>query len=380
VTISASYRGVTRRATLTVRRIAVASLGLSPAAVEGGTPSTGTVTLNVAAPVAGFAVTLASSQVSAATVPATVTVPAGTTGATFAVATLVTPASATPTISATGCGATASAVLTVIPPPASLATLAMSPDTVTGGAPSTGTVTLTSAAPAGGVVVTLTSGAVAVTVPASVTVAEGATTATFVASTSTVAAPVSVTLGATLAGTTRTATLTVQPAAPAAPRTFGFSTLDGFAYTGHNWPLGNNEQVQPATLTEAGMLTAIRTFFWDIGNPPGSAMRVRAIIYADAGGAPGALIAVTPEVTDFVAASWRDFPLTTPVALEPGTYWIGIWGNTSQDAYSIAGVNRYKPITYSATGAPQNPWTQDGNPGVDGAVNRPVCGVYTPLD
>jgi len=81
-----------------------------------------------------------------------------------------------------------------------------------------------------------------------------------------------------------------------------------------------------------------------------------------------------------VAASWRDFPLTTPVALPPGTYWIGIWGDTSQDAYSIPGVNRYKPLTYSATGAPQNPWNQDGNPGVDGAVNRPVCGVYTPLD
>ena len=185
---------------------------------------------------------------------------------------------------------------------------------------------------------------------------------------------------AVAAGVTRTATLAVQPAAPPTPRTFGFSTLDGFAYTGHNWPLVNNEQVQPATLTEAGLLTAIRTFFWDIGNPPDSDMRVRAIFYADAGGAPGELIAVTPEVTDFVAASWRDFPLTTPVALPPGTYWIGIWGDTSQDAYSIPGVNRYKPLTYSATGAPQNPWNQDGNPGVDGAVNRPVCGVYTPLD
>jgi hypothetical protein len=380
VTISASYRGVTRRATLTVRRIAVASLGLSPAAVQGGSPSTGTVTLNVAAPAAGFAVTLASSMVSAATVPATVTVPAGTTAANFPVATRVPATQATPTISATGGGATVSAVLTVTPPPGSLAGLAMNPATVTGGASSTGTVTLTSAAPAGGVLVTLSSSAAAVTVPASVTVAEGAATATFVASTTTVAANVSATLAAVAAGVTRTATLAVQPAAPPTPRTFGFSTLDGFAYTGHNWPLVNNEQVQPATLTEAGLLTAIRTFFWDIGNPPDSDMRVRAIIYADAGGAPGELIAVTPEVTDFVAASWRDFPLTTPVALPPGTYWIGIWGDTSQDAYSIPGVNRYKPLTYSATGAPQNPWNQDGNPGVDGAVNRPVCGVYTPLD
>jgi hypothetical protein len=169
-----------------------------------------------------------------------------------------------------------------------------------------------------------------------------------------------------------------RAAATDAVRTFGFDTIVGFAYASHNWPLSNNQQVQQATLTEPGVLTAIRTYFWVVGTPPGPNMRVRGLIYADDNGAPGALLAVTPEVTNFVAASWRDFPLSTPIALTPGTYWIGIWGDTSQDALSRPGVNRYKPVTYSTSGPAQNPWLQDSNGGVDGGVVRPVCGVYTP--
>ena len=60
---------------------------------------------------------------------------------------------------------------------------------MTGGADSTGKVTLSAAAPAGGAVVTLTSSNLnAATVPASVTVAAGATTATFAITTKAVTA------------------------------------------------------------------------------------------------------------------------------------------------------------------------------------------------
>jgi hypothetical protein len=178
-------------------------------------------------------------------------------------------------------------------------------------------------------------------------------------------------------GTTRSATLAVGAAA-AGPRTFGYATLAGFAYSAHNWPLANNEQVQPATLSEAGTLTALRTYFYSTSRGAGSATRVRGIIYEDAGGVPGRLVAVTPEVTNIVAGAWRELPLTTPVALAPGTYWIGIWGDSDQDAVSIDAHNLYKPVTYSTTGAAQNPWIQNGDPGWDGLVHRPICGVYTP--
>src|SRR5439155_5723045 len=57
--------------------------------------------------------------------------------------------------------------------------LTVSPASLTGGASASGTVTLSLAAPAGGAQVTLSSSSPAAAVPASVTVAAGATSATF---------------------------------------------------------------------------------------------------------------------------------------------------------------------------------------------------------
>ena len=68
---------------------ALASVRISPTDVVGGTPATGTVTLTSAAPAGGVAVPLTSDDPIAATVPATVTVPAGSTTASFPVTTNV---------------------------------------------------------------------------------------------------------------------------------------------------------------------------------------------------------------------------------------------------------------------------------------------------
>ena len=99
------------------------------------------------------------------------------------------------------------------PVAATLSAVSVSPTSVVGGAASTGTVTLTAAAPTGGMVVSLSSSNSAATVPASVTVAAGATTATFTASTSAVTAQTPITITATAGSVSRTATLTVNPPA-----------------------------------------------------------------------------------------------------------------------------------------------------------------------
>ncbi len=94
-----------------------------------------------------------------------------------------------------------------------LTSLTLNPTSVTGGNPSTGTVTLSGAAPAGGAVVSLSSNNTAVaTVPTSVTVAAGATSATFTVTTKSVTASTSVTLSTSYGGITKTAALTVSPA------------------------------------------------------------------------------------------------------------------------------------------------------------------------
>ena len=67
--------------------VSLSSLTVSPTDVIGPDPATGTITLDSAAPSGGFTVDLTSDNTAAATVPPSVTVPAGSTRATFAVST-----------------------------------------------------------------------------------------------------------------------------------------------------------------------------------------------------------------------------------------------------------------------------------------------------
>jgi hypothetical protein len=93
---------------------------------------------------------------------------------------------------------------------AGLASLTLNPTSVKGGDSSTGTVTLTAAAPAGGIVVPLTSANTNVTtVPSSVTVAAGKTSATFTASTHRVNSNTTVAISGSYGGVTKSAILTV---------------------------------------------------------------------------------------------------------------------------------------------------------------------------
>ena len=107
------------------------------------------------------------------------------------------------------------AVKTLSLPLGSLSTVSVNPVSVNGGTAATGTVTLGSQAPAGGVVVTLTSSSAAAVVPASVTVAAGATTATFPISTTSVVASTPAVITASSLGVSKTTTLTVNPAVAA---------------------------------------------------------------------------------------------------------------------------------------------------------------------
>jgi len=98
------------------------------------------------------------------------------------------------------------------PPPSgpTLTTLAVSPAQVRGGMSATGTVSLSSAAPTGGAVVKVTSSQPNVaSVPATVTVQAGATSAGFRVLTRRVLRTTTVTLSGSYSGTTKTALLTV---------------------------------------------------------------------------------------------------------------------------------------------------------------------------
>jgi hypothetical protein len=108
----------------------------------------------------------------------------------------------------------AGAASTPPPPPAaaSLSAVSVSPTSVVGGNNAQGTITLTSAAPSGGALVSLSSANASVAaVPASVTVPAGASNVTFAVTTSAVTANTSIVITATYSGLSRTTTLTVTP-------------------------------------------------------------------------------------------------------------------------------------------------------------------------
>ena len=219
VPISVTGAGVTRSADLTVvpNVPTLTALTVSPTSVTGGATATGTVTLGSAAPAGGVVVSLGSNLPGAATVPATVTVAGGATNATFTVTTSAVDTT-TVQLSATLGSVSQFAALTITPAAAAtLSAVSLTPSTVAGGNSSTGTVTLSAAAPSGGTVVSLSDNSAAATVPASVTVAAGSTSRTFTAATTAVTTQTLAVVTASSGGVSRSATLTVNPPTPVAP-------------------------------------------------------------------------------------------------------------------------------------------------------------------
>ncbi|WP_158409269.1 S53 family peptidase [Fimbriimonas ginsengisoli] len=188
----------------------VSTVTVAPTTVEGGsaTAVTGTVTLTKPALTGGDVVTLASSD-SAVTVPGSITIAAGATTGTFAVTTKAVGALKTVTLTASKSNSSATCPLTVTTPVPTA--LAIAPASAVGGSATggTGTVTVDIAAPAGGLAVALTSSnTAAATVPASVTIAQGATTATFPVTPQVVTASTAATITATSGGKSKTAPFT----------------------------------------------------------------------------------------------------------------------------------------------------------------------------
>jgi hypothetical protein len=217
--IQASWDGATQQATINVSPAMLTSLTLSPTSVTGGTSARGTVILNGPAPSSGAFVSLVSNNTTIATIPSSVTIPAGATSASFTITTRSVTAQSVVSISATYNGVTKGAALTVTPSSTSSATLSsltLNPTSVVGGKTSQATVRLSAAAPSGGRVVTLSSSNTAVaTVPASVTIPAGASSTTFTVTTRSVTANTAVNISASSGGLTRTATLTVTRATTA---------------------------------------------------------------------------------------------------------------------------------------------------------------------
>ena len=160
----------------------VTAFTVQPDSITPGSQVTVTIRIYSAAPSGGLPVTLTSSS-AALPLPASVSVPAGALMTSFTATASSSVASNTlATLTAQTSGTALSANVTILPSTTSLASVSIAPSSVVSGTTAVGTVTLGGVAPAAGAVVLLSSSNSAlVSVPQSVTVAPGATTATFVA-------------------------------------------------------------------------------------------------------------------------------------------------------------------------------------------------------
>ncbi|PYU75955.1 MAG: hypothetical protein DMG52_06320 [Acidobacteria bacterium] len=313
----------------------LSSMALNPTTVNGGSSSMGTVTLSGPAPAGGAAVTLTSSSTSTATVPASVTVAAGASSATFTVSTSAVTTSTPVTISASYVGVTQTASLTVVPQALpTLSTLTLNPTSVTGGVQSsTGTVTLSGPALAGGAQVLLSSDNVAANVLSSVTVAAGASSATFTVTTNAVTTSTPVTISASYAGVTKTASLAV---APQALPTLSTLTLNPTSVTG-------GAQSSTGTVTLSGPAPAGGAAV-TLTSSSTSTATVPASVTVAAGASSATFTVSTSAVTTStpvtISASYAGVTKTASLTVAPpgtpaGTYTLTITGTSGNLSHSI---------------------------------------------
>jgi uncharacterized protein (TIGR03790 family) len=205
-TVTASLNGVSLHTNL-ILQPALKYLGV-PATLPGGASASGNVILSGTAPQA-WPVSLNSSNPAVASVPSTVSVPAGSNTVSFPITTTAQCSDNTVTIKATSGGNSLSRPLIVTPPPASFLGFNSS---VKGGNAVTATVYIAYPACSAGQPVTITSSNPSVaSVPASVTVPSGKKSATFTITTTTVTTSTAVTISATSDNVTKIRVLTVTP-------------------------------------------------------------------------------------------------------------------------------------------------------------------------
>jgi subtilase family serine protease len=247
-----------------------ASLVLSPTSVSGGTTSIGTVTLSGPAPAGGADVSLSSSNVASATVPATMNIPEGASSGTFTITTLAQSSSSSANISAAYHGLTRSATLAVTMTPG-VSSISVSSSLFEGGGSATGTVYLNIYAPSGGAVVALSSSSTAVNVPASITVTAGLSSATFAIATTAVTAQTVVTISATCSSTTtKTTTLTVVPSPTPLSVTLTPSTVAGGNSSTGTVLLSGPAPAGGSVVTLASSLTSSATVPASLSIPAGT--------------------------------------------------------------------------------------------------------------
>lgn len=210
VTINVRHNGFIAQRVLTVIPSVIQSVAIAPQVVIGGVNTTANLVLNGTAPVGGRTVNLASNKPAVASVPASVSIPAGESTLGVTVTTFGVNSNQGVVITATTGAVSKTAFFAVNAP--SLSSIAIAPGSVQGGSNATLTLNINGIAPTGGFSIVLISGAPAVVfLSASASVPAGQVTHNVNVPTAVVTSSLNVTLFATRSGIYKTTTVTVTP-------------------------------------------------------------------------------------------------------------------------------------------------------------------------
>ena len=206
--VAATLSGQTKQATISLAAaVQVSSLTCSPATVNAPGTSTCTATLTGAA-TSATSITLSSTNVNM-TVPGSVNIGSGLSSATFTATVAALTSNQSALLTATLNGISQSFTLSATAPaPVQLTSVACAPSTMASNASSTCTVTLNQTATSAAAV-SLASNNGLLTVPVSVTVASGQSSATFTAASGAVSSSQSAIITATLSGQSQQATISL---------------------------------------------------------------------------------------------------------------------------------------------------------------------------
>lgn len=218
----------------------------------------------------------------------------------------------------------------------SLTAVSLNPTSVTGSSSTTGTVTLSGAAPTGGVAVSLSSNNAAASVPASVTVAAGSSAANFSVSTTAVTSSVSATISATYGGATQTTGLTITPAPSLASVSVNPTSVNG-----------GTSATGTVTLSIAAPAGGISVSL----SSNNSAASVPASVTVAAGSTTATFTVstttVTSSVTATLTASYNGTTKTTGLTITPAT--ATVLSSVSVNPTSVAsGTSSTGTVTLSA--------------------------------
>ena len=124
----------------------------------------------------------------------------------------------------------------------------------------------------------------------------------------------------------------------------------------------NFKEVSKFSAPVAGNVVKVTGYVSGLGATSGS-QPVRAVIYANSSGNPGALLGVSNPVTITAGQAWGwvDFTFPSPVAVSAGTVWMGYIAGTTTDLTQVrydpvAGDLRYNTNSGGYAGGPSNPF------------------------